>query len=70
MESKEESVASTEECVESDEESLPSPDDGAENIKRKFLVEMPEDFFEFWEFCCHLDKKKPRGKLSKTSKEI
>ncbi|XP_063419341.1 histone PARylation factor 1-like isoform X2 [Mytilus trossulus] len=63
VESKEGSVESTEECVESDEESLPSPDDVAENIKRKFLVEMPEDFFEFWEFCCHLDKKKPRDAL-------
>ncbi|CAC5425683.1 Putative histone PARylation factor 1-like,Histone PARylation factor 1 [Mytilus coruscus] len=63
VESKEESVESKEESVESDEESLPSPDDVAENIKRKFLVEMPEDFFEFWEFCCHLDKKKPRDAL-------
>jgi hypothetical protein len=22
---------------------------------------MPEDFYEFWEFCCHLNSKKPRG---------
>ena len=47
--------------VDSDEEPLPSPDDVVENIKRKFLVEMPEDFYEFWEFCCHLNSKKPRG---------
>lgn len=49
--------------LDSDEEPLPSPDDVVENIKRKYLLEMPEDFYEFWEFCCHLNSKKPREAL-------
>ena len=49
--------------LDSDEEPLPSPDDVVENIKRKYLLEMPEDFYEFWEFCCHLNSKKPRGNI-------
>ena len=28
-----------------------SPENIKENIKQKFLVEMPEDFYEFYEFC-------------------
>ncbi|XP_059147429.1 histone PARylation factor 1-like isoform X2 [Physella acuta] len=36
-----------------DEMSSPpaSPQDVKDNIKNKFLVEMPEDFYLFWEFC-------------------
>ncbi|XP_071452817.1 histone PARylation factor 1 isoform X2 [Hetaerina americana] len=29
----------------------PSPEDVRENIKQKFLCEMPEDFYQFWKFC-------------------
>ena len=28
-----------------------SPEDIRESIKQKFLVEMPEDFYQFWDFC-------------------
>jgi hypothetical protein len=26
-------------------------DDMRENVQRKFLVQMPDDFYQFWEFC-------------------
>lgn len=26
-------------------------DDMKENVQRKFLVQMPDDFYQFWEFC-------------------
>nr|SVE73751.1 EOG090X0BAY [Daphnia atkinsoni] len=29
----------------------PSPLDAKENIKQKYLVEMPDDFYQFWAFC-------------------
>ena len=33
-------------------ESLPpSPSNIRDSIKQKFLVEMPEDFYQFYEFC-------------------
>ncbi|XP_037506007.1 histone PARylation factor 1 isoform X2 [Rhipicephalus sanguineus] len=38
-----------------------SPDDVRESIKQKFLVEMPEDFYDFWDFCCSLKKENPSG---------
>ena len=44
-----------------EDESPPSPADVRENIRSKFLVEMPEDFYEFWEFAKSLDSKKPTG---------
>ena len=37
------------------------PADIREDIKSKFLVEMPEDFFQFWEFAKSLHPKKPQG---------
>ncbi|KAJ8298299.1 hypothetical protein KUTeg_024830 [Tegillarca granosa] len=53
---------------ESDTPPPPSPDDVAENIKRKFLVEMPEDFYEFWEFCKSENSKNPNGKYTFTKR--
>lgn len=35
--------------------------DKKEFIKEKFLVEMPEDFFTFWEFCKTLNPKDPQN---------
>jgi hypothetical protein len=32
-----------------------------DEIKSKFLVEMPEDFFEFWEFSKSFNAKNPSG---------
>nr|CAH0102221.1 unnamed protein product [Daphnia galeata] len=37
--------------VNADDELPPSPADAKENIKLKFLVEMPDDFYQFWAFC-------------------
>ncbi|CAH0395967.1 unnamed protein product [Bemisia tabaci] len=34
-----------------------------EFIKKKFLVEMPEDFYSFWSFCESLNKKEPQNAL-------
>ena len=39
----------------------PSPQDVKENIKQKFLVEMPQDFYDFWDFAKSLHAKKPEG---------
>ena len=33
-----------------------------ENIKSKFLVEMPQDFYDFWDFAKILNSKRPEGK--------
>ncbi|KAH9513974.1 mannoprotein [Bulinus truncatus] len=43
---------------------IPSPEDVRENIKRKFLVEMPEDFYHFWDFCKRLHPKDPTRALA------
>ncbi|KAL1434849.1 hypothetical protein MTO96_001735 [Rhipicephalus appendiculatus] len=40
-----------------------SPEDVRESIKQKFLVEMPEDFYDFWDFCCSLKKESPSDAL-------
>ena len=29
----------------------PSPTNVKDNIKSKYFLEMPEDFFRFWDFC-------------------
>lgn len=50
--------------VEEEEELLPaSPLDVRENIKQKFLVEMPEDFYRFWEFCKERNHDAPEDAL-------
>ncbi|XP_029822398.2 histone PARylation factor 1 [Ixodes scapularis] len=52
---------------ESDAEEMPeSPEDVRESIKQKFLVEMPRDFYDFWEFCKSLNKHKPEDALYDT----
>ena len=50
---------------------LPSPVDAEElaressdvreNVRRKFLVDLPEDFYQFWEFCKMLNPACPEG---------
>jgi len=30
-------------------------------IKEKFLVDMPQDFYDFWEFCKDLNPTAPEG---------
>ncbi len=35
-----------------------------ENIKRKFLVDMPEDFYQLWEFCKSIHSSEPEGRRS------
>ncbi|KAL4230286.1 hypothetical protein ACF0H5_010671 [Mactra antiquata] len=47
-----------------DEVEMPeSPDDVKENIKQKFLFEMPDDFYLFWEFCKNENSKNPTDAL-------
>lgn len=40
---------------------LKSPMDVKENIKESFLVNMPEDFYQFWEFCKSLSAANTQG---------
>jgi len=42
----------------------PSPSNIRENIKSKFLVSMPEDFYDFYEFCKSLNNTEPRLALT------
>merc|ERR1711978_101355 len=42
----------------------PSPLDIKENIRQKLLVEMPEDFFAFWNFCKERNPSNPADALS------
>ncbi|XP_048778072.2 histone PARylation factor 1-like [Ostrea edulis] len=42
-------------------EDLPSPDNVRDNIKKKYLMEMPEDFYQFWDFCKKLDGSHPEN---------
>jgi hypothetical protein len=37
--------------------------DMREKVKRKFLVDMPEDFYQFWDFCKSLDPTHPEKAL-------
>ncbi|XP_046394323.1 histone PARylation factor 1 [Ischnura elegans] len=41
----------------------PSPEDVKESIKQKFLCEMPEDFYQFWDFCKNLSSDSPARAL-------
>jgi len=41
----------------------PSPSDIKSSIKQKFLVDMPEDFYSFWNFCETISKNKPAEAL-------
>ena len=51
-------TASVVDTAELDQESS----DVRENIRRKFLVEMPEDFYQFWEFCKSINLSTPESK--------
>jgi len=42
----------------------PSPLDIKENIRQKLIVEMPEDFFAFWNFCKERNPSNPADALS------
>ncbi|KAL3879005.1 hypothetical protein ACJMK2_031327 [Sinanodonta woodiana] len=42
-----------------------SPVSIRENLKQKFMVDMPEDFYDFWEFCKTANPKKPEDALLK-----
>nr|CAG4636424.1 EOG090X0BAY [Eubosmina coregoni]SVE69992.1 EOG090X0BAY [Eubosmina coregoni] len=44
----------------------PSPTHVKDNIKSKYFLEMPEDFFRFWDFCQFLQKEKPNEALKDT----
>lgn len=46
-----------------DNELAHSPLDVKENIKQKFLVEMPDDFYQFWSFCQSICQQNTLGKL-------
>ena len=35
--------------------------DPQRTIKERFLVDMPQDFYDFWEFCKHLNPAAPEG---------
>ena len=37
--------------------------DMREKVKRKFLVDMPEDLYQFWEFCKSIDSTHPECEL-------
>lgn len=52
------------EPVEYDDILPPSPQNIRENIKQKFLVEMPEDFYQFFEFCKGMNSSDPCNALS------
>lgn len=52
---------------ESDVKEVPdSPQDVHKSIEQKFLVKMPRDFYDFWEFCKSLDARKPEDALYDT----
>ena len=48
--------------VDSDELARES-EDVKENVQRKFLVQMPDDFYQFWEFCRSLNSSSPQSKF-------
>ena len=42
---------------------LPDVESAKKRLKEKFLVEMPQDFFDFLEFCQELNTTCPLGEL-------
>jgi len=44
------------------DESSESVDD-REDIRRKFLVDMPQDFYDFWEFATTVNARTPSGQF-------
>ncbi|XP_022084497.1 histone PARylation factor 1-like isoform X2 [Acanthaster planci] len=57
---------SSQECTDYAQPATPSDLDPREEIKWKFKMEMPEDFYDFWEFCQSLNKKNPKDALKDT----
>jgi hypothetical protein len=55
---------------EEEEDLPPTPENEKEAIKRKFLVEMPADFYSFWSLCQSLSPDKPEGVLHFYSLDI
>ena len=43
------------------------PSDVKENIREKFLVEMPLDFYAFWKFCKIVNRDNPREAFLETA---
>ncbi|XP_068203068.1 histone PARylation factor 1 [Palaemon carinicauda] len=42
-----------------------SPEDVRLSIEQKFLLELPDDFYDFWDLCVRLDREKPEEALIK-----
>ncbi|XP_045125839.1 histone PARylation factor 1-like isoform X4 [Portunus trituberculatus] len=42
-----------------------SPEEARFSVEQKFLLEMPSDFFDFWECCTNINKEKPEEALLK-----
>lgn len=49
--------------------STPEGLDMREELKLKFKMEMPQDLFDFWEFCCNLNTMDPTRKYLRCQKE-
>lgn len=49
-------------------ENVDEPVSDHDDIKRKFLVEMPQDFYDFWEFAKTVDRHSPSGQLLSVSR--
>ncbi len=48
---------------EDEEEAPDSPKDVKENIKSKFLLEMPDDFYHFWDFATSVNSGDPSSEF-------
>lgn len=60
-------LLASEDCIDAEELARDKAcEDVREKVKRKFLVDMPEDFYQFWEFCKSLDPAHPDGKEAST----
>lgn len=46
-------------AFDSEVEMPPSPTDVRQDIKQKFMFEMPDDFYSFWDLCKSLNPSKP-----------
>lgn len=47
---------------ENSDSDLEDSDDMRDNIRKKFLIDMSEDFYQFWDFCCSLSPEDPLSK--------
>ena len=48
--------------IKSSDSDVEDRDDIRENIRKKFLIDMSEDFYQFWDFCCLLSPEDPISK--------